>query len=136
MSETQAEAQWLFATLTADSELGDLAPGGVHEGIAPADTEYPFVTFQFQGGADVVVVGPDRYGSSDLWIVKAVTDGGSFGPVVEVEQRIDAVLQAASGSNVNGHVFAASREAPFRLDDTQDGTKQLGGAYRLLTRRA
>jgi multidrug efflux pump subunit AcrA (membrane-fusion protein) len=52
----------------------------------------------------------------------------------DIAKRIDAVLHAASGSNVDGVIIACTRLRPFQLTELTDGVqyRHLGGFYRLL----
>lgn len=134
-TESQVSARWLYETLNGDATLSSLAPGGVWDEQAPEDTDYPLVTFAWQGEADVYVVGAARVMSSQAWLVKAVADSASFEDLADVTGRLDALLHDTFGTTTGGEVFASTRERGLRQDENANGVayRHLGGVYRLLT---
>ena len=134
MSEIYTAEAWLYSKLHGDATLLGYCPGGVHTWPVPTTVTTAFVLYQMQSGVDIRGVGPTRIGVNGLWLVRAVAEAKSFGgSLLSAADRIDALLQAASGSVTAGVVWACEREAPVQLVETRDGRqwRHLGGQYRL-----
>lgn len=133
MAETLVAESWLYSVLTGDAGLNTVVGGRVYSYVAPQGAAMPFVIYQQQGAHDVAGVGPVRIMASMLYTVKVVGEGASFAAIEAAANRIDAVLQAASGSNVRGVVVSCVRESPFSLvESTPQGQfRHLGGIYRV-----
>lgn len=134
--ETLVAETWLAAVLSGDSVLNTAVGGRIYGYVAPQGTPLPFVLFQQQAARDVAGVGPSRIMSNLLYIVKVIGQTNSFTSLEAAANRIDAVLQAASGTNVRGAVYACVREAPFALVESTDTGqyRHLGGQYRLFAK--
>lgn len=133
MSEIDAADLWLKTVLSGDTELATLV-SGVYDSKAPQGAVMPYVLFSLQApSADVVVVGNIRLGNRPLYLVRAVCEGPSFGPVRTIADMIDDLLHGASGSNVDGIIYGCAREQPFKLLETTEGKdfRWMGGIYRL-----
>jgi len=133
MSELDAIDRWLLAVLSGDGTLTGLVSTRIYDTLAPQGATMPYVVYQNQAGHDVRGVGPSRIMADVLYVVKAVCEGTSFTPVRAIADRIDTLLQGASGSNVDGTVLACVRESPFSMIETTDGKQYRwrGGVYRL-----
>lgn len=133
MAETLVAEQWLQTVLSGDATLNTAVGGRIYGYVAPQDAAFPVVVYQQQAARDVQGVGPARIMATMLYIVKVTGQTGSFASIEAAANRIDAVLQAASGTNVRGRVVACVREAPFSLvENTPNGQyRHLGGMYRL-----
>ena len=133
MAETLVAEQWLYSVLAADSQLAAIVGTRIYAYVAPQGATMPFVVYQNQAGRDVRGVGPLRLMANMLYVVKVVAQTNTFGTLETAANRIDAVLQAASGSNVRGTVIACVREQPFSLvESLETGQyRHLGGIYRL-----
>lgn len=134
--ETTRADEWLHGVLS-DATLTAAATGGVFADVAPEGTAFPYVVHNFQGGHDVRGAGPTRIMVSGLWLVQGVDATQSYmGTLRTIADRIDALLQAASGAaGSDGVVFSCVREQPFRMPEVLEGGKQirhLGGLYRIL----
>ena len=126
--------QWLYATLNGDATLMALV-SGVHNAIATQGAALPYVVFNFQGGGDVRGVGPTRIMSSALYQVKAVGGGASYAPLKAAVDRMDLLLQGASGSVTDGWIYSCVREQPIAFYETTPGGVQYrhaGGLYRIV----
>jgi len=126
--------QWLYATLNGDTALMALV-SGVHNAEAPQGAALPYAIFSFQGGGDVRGVGPTRIMVSALYQVKSVGGGASYGPLKAPVDRIDELLQGASGSVSDGWIYSCVREQPIAYKETSPGGAQfrhLGGLYRII----
>ena len=137
MAETFVADSWLYAVLSGDAQLVALATGGIYGHSNPNKTPtFPFVLFGLQGaGMDVRGVGPARVMAPMVYLVRGISEGNSFGGNLKsIADRIDALLQAASGSAAGGLVLVCVREQPFVLPETGPDGRQyrhLGGIYRL-----
>lgn len=133
MAETLVAESWLYSVLAADSQLAATVGTRIYAYIAPEVAAFPYVVYQNQAGRDVRGVGPLRIMANMLYVVKAVGQTSSFGTLEAAANRIDAVLQAASGTNVRGTVIACVREQPFALVESLSAGqyRHLGGVYRL-----
>lgn len=128
---------WLYSVLSGDATLAGLVSTRVYGHIAPQEAAFPLVLFALQSSSDVQILGPNRIMTNMHYVVRGVTEGGSFGGTLKtMAERIDAVLQAASGTVAAGQVFACVREQPFALVETVQGKqyRHLGGVYRLAAR--
>lgn len=138
--ETTRADEWIRSVLVADTTVAG-AVSGVFGDLAPEGATFPYVLFQFQGGADVRGSGPTRIMVSGLWVVRAVAQQSTYlGVLQTVADRVDVLMQATSGAaGSDGQVFSSVREQPFRMTEVLDGGEQvrhLGGIYRLLVQVA
>lgn len=125
---------WLYAKLTGDATLTGLVSGRIYGHIAPQDATYPLVLFALQTADDVQTLGPNRIMSNMLYVVRGIAEVASFGAsLTTIADRIDTVLQAASGTVAAGRVLACVREAPVVMVEVSKGKqyRYLGGVYRL-----
>jgi hypothetical protein len=133
MAETLVAEQWLYTVLSGDTALAAVVGTRIYAYIAPEGAAMPYVVYQNQAGRDVRGVGPLRIMANLLYVVKVIGATNSFGTLEVAANRIDAVLQAASGTNVRGTVIACVREQPFALVESLESGqyRHLGGIYRL-----
>ncbi len=137
MAETLVAESWLYTVLAADAALAAVVGNRIYGYLAPATAAMPYVVYQQQAAHDVRGTGPTRIMAAMLYVVKVIAETNTFtGSLETAANRIDAVLQAASGTNVRGNVVACVREQPFSLvESTADGQyRHLGGIYRLWAR--
>lgn len=134
MIETLRVDQWLYERLSGDTTLSNLVGGRIYAYLAPQDATLPFVLYSHQAGHDVRGVGPARIMTSLVYQVKAVGQGGSFGPLKAIADRLDTLLQGASGSVVDGTVLMCVREQPIEYVEIEDGVqyRHLGGLWRII----
>jgi hypothetical protein len=134
MVETARVDRWLYELLSGDQELQSLVGDRVYGYLAPPGAQFPFVVFTHQGGHDVLGVGPARVMAHLLYQVKAVGKGNSFAPLQPIADRVDALLQGASGSVVDGYVLICVREHPFAFVEVDNGVeyRHIGGLWRIL----
>ncbi len=132
-TETLVAEQWLYTVLSTDSQLAAVVGTRIYAYIAPENATFPYVVYQNQAGRDVRGVGPLRIMANLLYVVKVVGQTNTFGALETAANRIDAVLQAASGTPTRGTVIACVREQPFALVESLDTGqyRHLGGIYRL-----
>lgn len=133
MAETLVAEAWLQSVLNGDSTLNTAVGGRIYSYVAPPGATFPHVIYQNQAARDVRGNGPQRIMANMLYTVKVIGETTSFASIEAAANRIDAVLQAVSGSTVRGVVVACVREQPFSLvESTPSGQyRHLGGVYRL-----
>lgn len=131
--ETTAVERWLYGLLAGDATLAGLVGDRIYAYVAPLGAALPLVVFAQQAGTDVRVVGPGRLMAALLYQVRAVGPGPSAAVVAPVAARLDALLQGASGSVVDGVVLGCTREQPLSYVETEGGEsyRHLGGIYRI-----
>lgn len=109
--------------------------GRIYNMLAPRGVGYPHIVYQCQvTPRDVRGVGPVRIMVDTLYIVKAVAQVSSFGPLAPVARTIDLALTSAEGSPVaDGLVLSSAREEGFNLIEVTEGVqiRNLGGVYRI-----
>jgi len=137
MIETVRVEQWLYALLTGDTGpdgVHTLVGGRIYSYVAPQGAELPYVVYSYQGGYDVRGVGPARIMVSAVYQIKAIGQGHSFAPLQPVADRLDALLQGASGSVLDGHVLMCVREQPVAYVEISAGVpyRHLGGLWRMI----
>src|SRR5712691_11714241 len=96
--ETTIVFQWLYNTLSGDSTLIGLAPGGIWRSMAPPGTVTPFVVFALQVGMDVVTMNAFRLMVNELVQVKVVGPASKSLMIAQAGAQIDALLKLASGT--------------------------------------
>lgn len=145
MNESPRIDAWLVARLKADTGVGGLFHAGTAVGTAarvsgiwseriPAGEQLPGIRFSDLAPRDVGGVSGVRILVTGLYVVAAVRAGASYGPLVPVADRIDELLQRASGAAPDGFtVLSCIRESAFRLpeDDGDIHYRHLGGVYRI-----
>jgi hypothetical protein len=133
--EDMGVARWLTSTLGGDTTLMTATPGGLWDGAAIEGTPYPIVRFDPQSPGIVVRgVGPIEIMVNSLWLIRAVTVGPEFGPIIPIASRLHALIQGATGLTLpEGTLVSCVREQPFRLESVQGGRefRHLGGIYRI-----
>lgn len=125
--------QWLYGLLTGDPTLAGLVGGRVYGYVAPEGAALPFVVYSHQAGSDVRGNGPTRFMASLLYQVKAVGAGASFQPLKAIADRLDALLQGASGTVADGRVLVCVREQPIAYVEIDNGIiyRHAGGLWRI-----
>ena len=138
MIETVRIEQWLCSLLTGDAGTGGvktLTGGRIYAYQAPEGVAFPFVVYSRQAGHDVMGVGAARIMASEVYQVKVVGKGAtvSFGTVKAIADRIDELLQGASGSVVDGQILSCVREQGISYVENSglDVYSHLGGLYRI-----
>lgn len=134
MIESVRVEQWLYTTLTGDATLAAAVSTRCYGYIAPQNAIYPLLLFSMQAGTDVMGVGTARVMLTCLYQVKVIGATNSFAALKPLADRIDAVLQGATGSVVDGAILACTREEPLSYVDVSGETqyRHLGGLYRII----
>lgn len=133
MIETARAYEWLYSVLAGDAMLNGYVSGRVYRRLAPEGAAMPYVVFQFQSGHDVQAAGPYRVMSQLVCVVKIVGQASTYPTLKAIVDRVDALLQAASGMATDGRVLACMRETPIDYEEIDAGVRyqHLGGQYRL-----
>lgn len=126
----------VWSLLVADSGPGGVntlvggtptTPGRIHQGVIPQGVALPGITIGLVAAPDTNTIGGAHVLSTVDVDVRAVTSGTSYGPIVPIARRINAVLEGAGGAS--GETFAAYlREIDFRRAEESDA----GASYRHL----
>lgn len=127
--------KWLRTLLTGDATLTGLVADRVFSEVAPEGTATPFIVFQAQSDSvDALGVGQARIMSASVYMVKAVTSGSSYAPLIPIADRIDELLHRASGSADGASILASTRERTLRLHEHQDGVewRTLASSFRII----
>lgn len=133
MMEIPRIDQWLYERLSGDATLAGMVGGRIYSYLAPQDTAFPFVLFNYQTGEDIWGVGPARFLVSALYQIKVVSTGPSFLPLKAIADRLDTLLQGTSGAVANGTVYSCMRERALAYVEVSDGVqyRHLGGLWRI-----
>jgi hypothetical protein len=107
-------------------------PGGIHGGVAPEETAYPFAVMSYAGGADINSFSSGLIGGGLLYQIKVVDIGGDEAKAATAYAAIAAALVAANNSPISGAYVAGQEESPFDLPlSERDQTfQQIGGNWR------
>lgn len=125
---------FIYARLAGDTALVALVGASIYADNVPIGGTLPAVVFkQMDPGMDVDA-NSRRVLSNPLYIVEAVMAGRSYGALGAFADRIDAVLQNATGTAAGGRILDCRREKPYQMPEFTDGQdyRHLGGYYRLL----
>jgi hypothetical protein len=123
--------KWLDTTLKADATLQTLVDDRIYEEVAPEQSLFPCIVFQFVSGLDVKNASVDPVMVDEVWIVKAIGQGNDFLAIEPIVTQIGQILHKTFGTGVIGCV----QEEPFRYTEFDNGViyKHLGYYYRLFT---
>lgn len=122
---------WIVAYLEADATLTGLM-NGVYSELIPQEIALPAIRFHLQGpNYDVKGVSAGRIMSRLRYLVVAVGEGESFGPLVPIADRIDELLTDAQGSNSGVNILSVERVEPWTMVEVVDGVhwRHAGGLY-------
>lgn len=130
-TETGLIYRWLYATLTGDTTLAALVPGGWFRTRAPAKTSGVFGILRFQGGSDANVAGGGRMALEAVYAVYAV--GENAQTLEQASTRIDVLLSQKAANVTGGRILSCVRESPLELPILDNGIARetSGGAYRI-----
>lgn len=131
-SSTGAAETWIYGKLANDATLTSLGVRGIYAYQAPETATVPYIVFQQQAASDVPALGTIRIMTSLLYVVRVISTA-PFSSLLAIDNRIDALLHASSGTNSNGTVIACVRQSPFVMSEPVEGRtfRHLGGIYRL-----
>lgn len=135
--------QFLYSTLSGDSTLMALVPGGVRRAFAPAGTASPWIIIAHQSGADVITANGVRLMDDLLYQAKVVGPASVMDTLVAAAARLDVLLGGTPAGPVRnqpivsnavtiGWLLACWRESPLLIDELVEGIQwsHIGGLYR------
>lgn len=126
---------WLYSTLSGDSQLTSLAPGGVWRGLAPPESETPFVVMSLQSASDSVTMNGFRMLVECTFLLKVVGPASETATIMNAADRLDALIGSppTSGTTSDGAVLASYRQSPVSIQELVNGElfENMGGLYRL-----
>lgn len=138
IDEIEQAKKWIYDSLIANSDILAAVSTRVYSDYVPeppASRVYPYVLFDYLGGADVDALGTWRIFARPLFQVRVVTDGRPTTTTRKVSKRIDDVLQVTQSVVSGEFQFSARREQPISRVETDAGTGKkyhnLGGLYRV-----
>ena len=125
--------EFLYTTLSSDSQLQGYASGGTWRGMAPVSTVPPFTVMSFMSATDTLTMNRVRLLSNPLIQVKASGPSSLTAQIGQAASRIDTLLKRVSGSTSDGLILSCSQESPLMLDELVNGVQwtNIGGLYRL-----
>ena len=123
---------WLINRLEADATLAGLISGVYSERI-PSNRSLPAVRLQLMAAPDVMGVGTHRIMTRYRYLVAGIVDGPSPGPLEPVLNRVDELLQGASGESATVVVMGVTRTESISYSEKTDGVDywHVGGIYTL-----
>jgi hypothetical protein len=145
MNEPLAADTWIYNTLRNDPTLASLLirSGKTHIYIDQPPQEkvgdpllFPYILFQMESAVDLNIVGPRRFWTNMLYLVRGIAESGSYGgSLATIAERIDEVLHATPNgeSNAYGIVWAAYSEEVRRYPEVANGRnfRHLGRRFRV-----
>ena len=144
-SESYLAFQFLMSTLSADTTLQGLAPGGVYRELIPPTATPPFVIVNQQSSHDEITANAYRIMVSLLFKVEVHGMASQADTTAQAAARIDKILGGPPNlpltqsiivnSVTEGVVLSCYREQPLQLDEIINTSEQwvrFGGMYRIL----
>lgn len=127
---------WLYSTLSGDSQLTSLVPGGIWRGLAPPESQTPYIVMSLQSGLDSITVNGFRMLTECTFLLKVIGPASETTTIMSAADRLDALIGSppTSGTTSNGAVLSSYRQSPVVLDSIVNGETwtDAGGLYRLL----
>lgn len=134
-NEIVAAERWLFSALSGSAALAAVVGTRIYGHKVPIGTTYPLAYFTMPAAADdFLTVEANRVWSTFVYAVRVIGKVESYVPLETGAAAIETALHKASGTNVSGVIYAAIKEAPFAMIETdRDGAelRHLGGLFRL-----
>ena len=109
-----------------------VAPGGVHNSVAPAGTRPPWVVYQTMALEDEYTFG--LRGANMLYMAKAVTDKPWPKAAMDVDTEIDSVLEDATLTITGFNQVLCRRQQDIYYTEEAGGKvwQHIGGIYRII----
>ena len=135
MVNSKAVRQALYTALNVKAVTQLLGSGSasICHAVAPSSAAYPLVIFNKQSSQSQPSFGGDRL-DSELWLVKAVVQGGSSSAAEDVAAAVDGVLHWKTLAITGGESLHLARESGLDFSEIQDGEqyRHHGSVYRLI----
>lgn len=136
MVESELVLGWIESTLSGDSTLQGLAPGGVSQTFALPGTTPPYTLAKYLNGASIPQFGGIAY--SDMrFRVTVVGPIASQGAIASAADRTKTLLTVTQQTNVIGGTLISSiPDQPISDDEWVDGAKWhvSGNEYRVMAK--
>ena len=122
----------LYELLSATTALLNVAPGGVHNTVAPRDAKYPMVVFQAITKLDEHTFS-GRFANA-VYLVKAISKSPWPKEAGTIDTQIDAVLEDASLSISGFTQLLCRRTEDFYFPEDEGGAvyQHQGGMYNIV----
>ena len=135
-NETADVEAWLYTTLSGDSAIAAIVGTNVFGYQLPQMDVFPCILFSLQAGGDNNTFG-SRAMDSMLYLVKVVSQGGSFAGAGPLLARIDALLQGTVVTRGDGLRLRWRREQSSQYTEDDNGVRynHAGGMYRCFASR-
>lgn len=126
---------WLYQVLHGDSTL-NTAVGGRFDtmlGDGGADLDLPKVQWAMVSTRDVANAQGQRIDTDNLYDIKVIGEGSSFGPLATIASRIDTLLDGQVYTFPGGGSLTCVRERIIQMEEPVIGVKylHLGATYRI-----
>lgn len=133
MIEIARVLEWIHDALASDATITGLVGDRIYDGIAPEGASFPYIVYNYQGGADAVAVGAIRVLNQSVYQIKAVDCAQSYSGAAQIADQIDNLLQAATGATIDGQILGTNREQPIMYAEVNDKQqyRHAGGLYRI-----
>jgi hypothetical protein len=124
----------LYAKLTGDATLSGLLSAGdaVYDGIAPIESNFPYVIVQKMDGRPQYTFSQRAF-DTHVFLVKGVTKGATARRAGEIAARIDALLTDGALTISGGSLLYCRREQDVDYPDHDGGDvfRHCGATYKL-----
>lgn len=137
MRENNYANRHITRVLEAHPDFATKLPGGIHRGVAPAQTASPFLIFAYSAGNDTLFINSQYHdsvaGSGLIYLIKVQDEGNTSGTrASNVAEWVEETLLAANGSNISGAYVYGQRIGPFSLPSPEGDsiTQQEGATFR------
>jgi hypothetical protein len=125
----------VWSLLVADAGPGGvntLLGGRIYQDVVPQAAALPAATVGLVAAPDLSTLGGVHVESTVDVDVRVVASGTSYGPVLPVARRVNAVLDGASGTSGESYAYKLRRIDFRRLAETDAGVsyRHLIGTYR------
>lgn len=126
---------WIKEVLEDDATLM-AGISGVFADEIPHEIALPAVRYHVQAPHDVKGVSSNRIMCRVDYLIVVVKEGHGIASAIPLADRIDALLDEATGENDKIRVMSCTRQEPFTMlePQTESGVRyrHLGGIYRTL----
>lgn len=124
MIEADRAAKWAWTLLRADTASGGvntLSGGRIYRDLVPQSAALPAVVITTQAATDDVAIGGHRVTTSVLLNVRVVTTAADYVAVKALADRVDTVLDGATGSQDTVLIGKTVRDSTQQYLEVEDG---------------
>ena len=129
---------WIYATLSADSEITSLVAGRIYAEQAPQGAACPLIIFSRQDSQDANTVGGQGGVTTATYQIKAVGEGGAIEPLAPIADRIYSLFHAKKGAGTGVTILSCVREGGIGYPETFNGKqyRHYGALYSIMAQLA